>query len=83
MSNRYTFPHPPVGDGEIIDLTEDEKPFYFNPYSGELSLDFPRATRNCRGGILAYALLIPVSDVLADLANRDGDLYIRYPLYYR
>jgi DNA repair protein RAD5 len=40
-------------DGDIIDLTADDKLFYFNRYSGELSLDFPKAERNCRGGILA------------------------------
>jgi DNA repair protein RAD5 len=40
-------------DGETIDLTDDEKLFYFNPYSGELSLSFPKAERNCKGGILA------------------------------
>lgn len=51
---RYTFPQEPVMDGEMIDLTADEKPFYFNPYSGELSLTFPKAERNCEGGILAY-----------------------------
>ncbi|KAF7310688.1 DNA repair protein [Mycena chlorophos] len=49
--SRYLFPLPPV-DG-IIDLTADQKPFYFNPYSGELSLDFPKAERQGRGGILA------------------------------
>lgn len=49
---RYAFPHEPSIDG-MIDLTEDDKPFYFNPYSGELSLAFPKAERNCRGGILA------------------------------
>lgn len=27
--------------------------FYYNPYSGELSLEFPRASKKCRGGILA------------------------------
>ena len=43
-------------DGETIDLTADEKPFYFNPYSGELSLKFPKAEMNCRGGILAQVL---------------------------
>ena len=36
-----------------IDLTEDDKSFYLNPYSGELSLRFPKITRVCRGGILA------------------------------
>jgi DNA repair protein RAD5 len=43
-------------DGELIDLTADEKPFYMNPYSGEMSLVFPKAERKCRGGILAYGL---------------------------
>ncbi|KAJ7103027.1 RAD5-like protein [Mycena belliarum] len=38
----------------VIDLTADEKLFYFNPYSGELSLDFPKAERKGRGGILAH-----------------------------
>ena len=52
--SRYAFPVEPR-DG-LIDLTEDEEPFYFNPYSGELSLDFPKAERTCRGGILAYAM---------------------------
>ncbi|KAG0707588.1 SNF2 family N-terminal domain-containing protein [Suillus ampliporus] len=49
--SEYVFPAEPR-DG-IIDLTEDEKPFYFNPYSGELSLDFPKAERKLKGGILA------------------------------
>jgi DNA repair protein RAD5 len=55
---RYFFPEPVIIDGEVIDLSADEKPFYLNPYSGEMSLDFPKAERKCRGGILAYA---PVS----------------------
>lgn len=41
----------------MIDLTADEQPFYFNPYSGELSLEFPRAERRFKGGILAYVVL--------------------------
>ncbi|KAI0049269.1 hypothetical protein FA95DRAFT_1489629 [Auriscalpium vulgare] len=53
--NEYRFPSEPV-DG-IIDLTVEEQPFYFNPYSGEMSLDFPKAERKCRGGILAYKVL--------------------------
>jgi DNA repair protein RAD5 len=50
--SRHVFPIKPGSDG-LIDLTEDEKVFYFNPYSGEMSLDFPKAERNCKGGILA------------------------------
>ena len=49
---RYTFPPEPTDDG-ILDLTEDEQPFYYNSHSGELSLEFPRAENVCRGGILA------------------------------
>ncbi|KAF9566925.1 DNA repair protein RAD5 [Agrocybe pediades] len=50
---QYIFPDEPVMDGDMIDLTADEKPFYFNPYSGELSLNFPKAEIHCKGGILA------------------------------
>ncbi|KAJ3890429.1 DNA repair protein RAD5 [Lentinula edodes] len=49
--SEYAFPAKP--DGGFIDLTEDEKPFYLNPYSGEMTLNFPRSERNCKGGILA------------------------------
>ncbi|KAI0095220.1 SNF2 family N-terminal domain-containing protein [Irpex rosettiformis] len=46
----YAFPADPnIG---VIDLT-DERPFYFNEYSGELSLEFPVAERKFKGGILA------------------------------
>ncbi|KAF8899229.1 DNA repair protein RAD5 [Infundibulicybe gibba] len=55
--SEYVFPQEPCAEGEPIDLTADDKFFYFNPYSGELSLQFPKAERNCRGGILAYWIL--------------------------
>ena len=48
---RFAFPSNPH-EG-IIDLTADDKPFYFNEYSGELSLEFPKAERKFKGGILA------------------------------
>ncbi|THH32857.1 hypothetical protein EUX98_g1325 [Antrodiella citrinella] len=48
---QYVFPAEPT-DG-MIDLTADEVAFYFNEYSGELSLEFPKAERKFRGGILA------------------------------
>ncbi|KAI6114901.1 SNF2 family N-terminal domain-containing protein [Pisolithus croceorrhizus] len=47
----YVFPAEPR-EG-LIDLTEDEQPFYFNPYSGELSLEFPKSELKLKGGILA------------------------------
>ncbi|OSX66957.1 hypothetical protein POSPLADRAFT_1175676 [Postia placenta MAD-698-R-SB12] len=55
----YVFPLEPK-DG-IIDLTADEKAFYFNEYSGELSLEFPKAERKCRSGILAWKLTYPLA----------------------
>lgn len=51
----YAFPSDPHQG--VIDLTSDERPFYFNDYSGELSLEFPRAERKFRGGILAYVFV--------------------------
>jgi DNA repair protein RAD5 len=40
-------------DGNEIPPVEGLDQFYVNPYSGELSLDFPRQEQNCLGGILA------------------------------
>lgn len=54
-------------DGQTIDLTADDHPFYFNPYSAELSLKFPKAERNCKGGILASVFCFPVMSVLKPL----------------
>ncbi|KAJ7508564.1 DNA repair protein RAD5 [Mycena galericulata] len=54
--SQYAFPH--THDGGIIDLTAEQKPFYFNPYSGELSLEFPKAERKGRGGILAFTIML-------------------------
>ena len=33
--------------------SNEEETFYYNPYSGELSLIFPKASKKCLGGILA------------------------------
>ncbi|KAF1924205.1 DNA repair protein rad5 [Didymella exigua CBS 183.55] len=45
----------PVKDVENQDLPtiDNQSMFYVNPYSGELSLEFPRQEQNCLGGILA------------------------------
>lgn len=45
-STRYSFPHQ-QGKEETNLL------FYYNPYSGELSLDFPKASKKSGSGILA------------------------------
>jgi DNA repair protein RAD5 len=50
-AHRFVFPSEPTTG--VIDLTMVERSFYFNPYSGELSLEFPKAEIKCPGGILA------------------------------
>ncbi|CAE6386859.1 unnamed protein product [Rhizoctonia solani] len=47
----YAFPF--EEDEGVIDLCADERSFYFNPYSGELSLNFVRTENHKKGGILA------------------------------
>ncbi|KIJ52509.1 hypothetical protein M422DRAFT_202622 [Sphaerobolus stellatus SS14] len=53
----YAFPYEELADG-ILDITEEPKHFYLNPYSGELSMAFPRVEKKCRGGILADGALL-------------------------
>ncbi|KAI0393605.1 DNA repair protein RAD5 [Xylariaceae sp. FL0594] len=45
----------PVKDVDDQDLprVEGQDSFYVNPYSGEMSLEFPRQEQHCLGGILA------------------------------
>ncbi|KAF2126501.1 hypothetical protein P153DRAFT_399276 [Dothidotthia symphoricarpi CBS 119687] len=40
-------------DNEPVPAIDDQMMFYVNPYSGELSLEFPKQEQNCLGGILA------------------------------
>jgi DNA repair protein RAD5 len=48
----YAWPTKDMDDKEVLQLVDQEK-FYVNPYSGELSLQFPVQEQNCLGGILA------------------------------
>ena len=48
----YQWPIKDVDDNELPAVV-DQKSFYVNPYSGELSLDFPAQEQHCLGGILA------------------------------
>ncbi|KAF8514339.1 SNF2 family N-terminal domain-containing protein [Hysterangium stoloniferum] len=68
----YLFPYEEQEDG-IIDMTEEQKPFYFNPYSGELSVTFPRAERKCRGGVLAYSLGMGKTIMISSLLHTSRD----------
>lgn len=40
-------------DGQTVPDVNDQEAFYVNPYSGEMSIDFPVQEQNCLGGILA------------------------------
>ncbi|KAL4891295.1 SNF2 family N-terminal domain-containing protein [Aspergillus ambiguus] len=48
----YTWPTKDVDDNALPVISGIEH-FYVNPYSGELSLDFPAQEQHCLGGILA------------------------------
>ncbi|KAF2723706.1 DNA repair protein, RAD5 [Polychaeton citri CBS 116435] len=48
----YLWPTKDV-DGADLPTANEQDAFYVNPYSGELSADFPVQEQNCEGGILA------------------------------
>lgn len=48
----YAWPVKDVDDKDTL-LVEDQSKFYVNPYSGDLSLEFPVQEQHCLGGILA------------------------------
>ena len=48
----YEWPVKDMEDQEVPRVA-DQDSFYVNPYSGELSLDFPEQEQHCLGGILA------------------------------
>ncbi|KAI5124124.1 hypothetical protein M0805_000937 [Coniferiporia weirii] len=53
----YAFPPGPDSNGSI-DLTAEDLSFYYNPHSGELSLDFPRADNLCRGVGMGKTIMV-------------------------
>jgi DNA repair protein RAD5 len=56
--DEYTWPTKDVDEKEIPQV-EGQENFYMNPYSGEISLDFPTQEQNCLGGVLADGESIP------------------------
>jgi DNA repair protein RAD5 len=48
----YQWPTKDVDD-HILPIMEGQAKFYVNPYSGEISLEFPMQDQHCLGGILA------------------------------
>ncbi|SGY79936.1 BQ5605_C008g05254 [Microbotryum silenes-dioicae] len=59
----YHFPEP----GQYS--TSEPESFYYNPFSGELSLEFPKATNGCRGGILADEMGLGKTIMIASLIH--------------
>jgi hypothetical protein len=59
--NRYAFKKE-RGHDDPIEIEDDDdwvdpsRKFYWNPYSGELSLTFPTSNTKAKGGILADAM---------------------------
>lgn len=72
----YEFPldydNPQANERLILSAT---RLFYFNPYTGDLSLDFQRASKGSRGGILADEMGLGKTIMVASLlhANRTSD----------
>ena len=56
----YIWPTKDVDDKELPEV-QNQSSFYVNPYSGELSLDFPVQEQHCLGGILADGMFHPLS----------------------
>jgi DNA repair protein RAD5 len=48
----YLWPMKDVDEKDVVQV-EGQDAFYVNPYSGEMSLEFPVQEQNCLGGILA------------------------------
>lgn len=61
----YNFP----SEDTVIDLDAEEEPFFYNPYSGELSLEFPKASKKLRGGILADEMGLGKTIMVASLIH--------------
>lgn len=70
-------------DDKDLPVVEGIDYFYVNPYSGELSTEFPAQEQNCLGGILADEMGLGKTIEMLSLVNAHkydpGDLYLRDP----
>lgn len=67
----YSWPTKDMDDQDVPGVA-DQNSFYVNPYSGELSLDFPVQEQHCLGGILADGMIsLPLVQNVANL-SRNG-----------
>jgi DNA repair protein RAD5 len=65
----YAWPTKDVDDKELPEVV-DQPNFYVDPYSGQLSLDFPEQEQHCLGGILADGMQqFPIPQIVCDSAN--------------
>lgn len=67
----YEWPQKDAED-KALPAVEDQNKFYINPYSGELSLDFPVQEQNCLGGVLADGMCPDLIDRPPLIVRRDG-----------
>lgn len=65
----YAWPIKDVEDKEVPRVANHDH-FYVNPYSGELSLEFPVQEQNCLGGILADGQYLILPEFLTSYANQ-------------
>ncbi|OCF36767.1 DNA repair protein RAD5 [Kwoniella heveanensis BCC8398] len=69
-------------EGQPIEIEDDDdfvdpsRKFYWNPYSGELSLTFPTSNTRAKGGILADAMGMGKTCMMASLlhTNQEADM---------
>ncbi|CAK9785644.1 hypothetical protein CC85DRAFT_288333 [Cutaneotrichosporon oleaginosum] len=63
----------PIEIEDDDDIIDPSRKFFWNPYSGELSLEFPRAENTARGGILADAMGMGKTCMMTSLIHAARD----------
>ncbi|KAH0559835.1 hypothetical protein GP486_003644 [Trichoglossum hirsutum] len=72
----YSFPNKDADDRKLPGAADQK--FYVNPYSGELSLDFPVQDQQCLGGILADEMgLGKTIEMLSLIHTNKSDVALR------
>ena len=73
----YQWPVKNVDDKHLPEV-QGHSSFYVNPYSGELSLDFPQQDQNCLGGILADEMgLGKTIEMLSLMHSQKSEVFMR------
>ncbi|WWC89419.1 uncharacterized protein L201_004343 [Kwoniella dendrophila CBS 6074] len=63
----------PIEIEDEDDFVDPSRKFYWNPYSGELSLTFPTSNTRAKGGILADAMGMGKTCMMASLIHNNVD----------